>query len=81
MAIATEQIIDAIQQELKSFRSKLFQIDADEESSKDELRDILDEYRGDNFEPFAEEYVISRCDIAFVSRDGFFQHILLHYRL
>lgn len=67
MSIA-EQDIDLIQQELKSFRSRLFEIDADEESSKPILRDILDDYRDDNFEPFAEEYLIARYDVAIVSK-------------
>lgn len=55
MTKTTADIID----ELRSLRSKLFGIDIDDESSKHDLANILDEYHGDHFEPFAEEYVIT----------------------
>lgn len=57
-----------ILQELKSFREYLFRIDFDEDSSKDELREILDKYQSNNFEAFAEEYLIAGLDVSFVSQ-------------
>lgn len=63
----TKTTLDVLQ-ELRSFRSKLFGIDIDDESSKHELNDILDEFDGDYFEPFAEEYLITGYDIANVSK-------------
>lgn len=58
--------LEVIQQELKAFRSQLFKIDLDEESSKQELREILNKYSSNNFEPFAEEYLIAGLDIEIV---------------
>lgn len=55
-----------IQEELKLFRSQLFKIDVDDEESKKELSEILDRYQWDDFEPFAEEYLIAGHDIAIV---------------
>lgn len=72
MAVTFEPNFNFIQQDLKSFRSRLFTIDADDESSKQQLCDILDEYRVDNFEPFAEEYVITRYDITIVCKTSIF---------
>lgn len=63
---------ESVRQELKAFRSQLFKIDLDEESSKPELNEILDKYQLLNdFEPFAEEYVITRNDIEIVRIEKF----------
>lgn len=53
-------------EELKSFRSRLFEIDIDDDGAKSKLDNILDEYqnadkyKADQFEAFAEEYLITR---------------------
>lgn len=64
----TKTTADIIE-ELRSFRSKLFGIDIDDESSKPDLVGILDEYRGDHFEPFAEEYVITGYGLEHVRKN------------
>lgn len=62
--------LETIQQELKVLRSQLFKIDLDDESSKYELKEILDKYLPNNFEPFGEEYMITRFDIEIVRLIG-----------
>lgn len=58
-----------IVEELRSFRSRLFEIDADDDEAKLKLEGILDEYRNTDkytesqFEAFAEEYLITRFDL------------------
>lgn len=54
--------LELVQQELKAFRSQLFKIDVDDESSKQELKEILDKYLPNHFEAFAEEYLIAGLD-------------------
>lgn len=61
-------IENSIVQELQAFRSKLFLIDSDEEASVKEIRGILDKYQGDNFLPFAEEYLITGLDVSIVRK-------------
>lgn len=59
--------VDILQRELKAFRSQLFEIDLDEESSRLELAEILNKYQSsDNFESFAEEYMIAGLEIEIV---------------
>lgn len=58
--------LEIIQQELKAFRSQIFEIDLDEESSKQKLSEILNKYLSNNFEPFAEEYLICGLDVEIV---------------
>lgn len=65
MAKLTPDLLD----ELKSFRSRLFEIDLDEPSSTDELKTILDEYHDhQHFEAFYEEYLIAGFDVSLVRR-------------
>lgn len=60
--------LELVYQELKTFRSQLFKIDLDDESSKQELKEILDKYlQNTHFEAFAEEYLIAGLDIDIVS--------------
>lgn len=54
--------LEIVHQELKAFRSQLFKIDLDDEGSKQELKEILDKYLTNHFEPFAEEYLIAGLD-------------------
>lgn len=58
--------LEIVQQDLKAFRSQLFKIDLDEESSIQELKEILDKHLSNHFEPFAEEYLIAGLDIDLV---------------
>lgn len=58
--------LELAQQELKALRSQLFKIDMDDESSKQELKGILDKYLQNHFEAFAEEYLIAGLDIEIV---------------
>lgn len=58
--------LEKVQQELNVFRSQLFKIDLDDESSKQELKEILDKYLPNHFEPFAEEYLIAGLDVDIV---------------
>lgn len=58
--------LEVVQQELKAFRSQLFKIDLDDDNSKQDLKEILDKYLQNNFEPFAEEYLIARFDVEIV---------------
>lgn len=60
--------ISGILEELRSFRSKLYEIDIDDQSTKQDLNGILEEFYGDYFEPFAEEYLITGYDIEHVSQ-------------
>lgn len=53
-------------QELQSIRSQLFVLDSDEEDLHHEIQVILDKYQGDNFLPFAEEYLIAGHDVSLV---------------
>lgn len=59
--------LELVQQELKVFRSQLFKIDLDEDSSKQEIKEILDKYLPHQFEPFAEEFLIAGLDVDIVS--------------
>lgn len=54
--------------ELKTFRSRLFEIDLEEPSSHADLKVILDEYHDNHFEVFSEEYLIAGFDIALVRK-------------
>lgn len=63
-----KSVIESTLQELQSFRSQLFVLDSDEEASKHEMRGILDKYQGDNFLPFAEEYLIAGFDVSIVRK-------------
>lgn len=58
--------LELVQQELKAFRSQLFKIDLDDESSKQDLKEILDKYLQNHFEAFAEEYLIAGLDTEIV---------------
>lgn len=75
--MANESNLEVVLQELKSFRSRLFKIDLDEDESRDELPDILDnyidKYQDSNFEPFAEEYLIAGLDVEIVSALNYVQ--------
>lgn len=79
--------LEVILQELKAFRSQLFKIDLDEESSKQELQEILNKYLTNRFEPFAEEYLIAGLDIEIVGSTAyslklqinFLSHFILFY--
>lgn len=75
--MANESNLEVVLQELKSFRSRLFKIDLDEDESRDELPDILDnyidKYQDSNFEPFAEEYLIAGFDVEIVSALNYVQ--------
>lgn len=56
-------------EELKSFQSRLYQIDLDEPDSHDEIKVILDEYiHDDHFEVFCEDYLIAGFDVDLVRR-------------
>lgn len=56
-------------EELKSFRSQIFEIDLDEQCSHEQLKGILDAYyHDDHFEVFCEEYLIAGFDIDLVRR-------------
>lgn len=61
----TKTVADVLD-DLKVFRSRLFEIDTDDDSAKSKLDSILDEYQNVNkysanhFEAFAEEYLITR---------------------
>lgn len=67
--------LELVQQELKTFRSQLFKIDSDDESSKQQLKEILDKYLKNHFEAFAEEYLIAGLDIDIVS----WVELILHW--
>lgn len=62
MTKTTSDVLD----ELKLFRSRLFEIDTDDDGAKTKLDNILDEYKNADkynapqFEAFAEEYMITR---------------------
>lgn len=60
--MAKSENLELVQQELKAFRSQLFKIDLDDEGSKQEVKEILDKYLQNNFEAFAEEYLIAGLD-------------------
>lgn len=64
--IEDSTVIDTIREQLKSFRRRLYLLPVEQSTSQDQLKDILDEYRGNYFEPFAEEYVIAGFDVTFV---------------
>ncbi|XP_037045498.1 transient receptor potential cation channel protein painless-like [Bradysia coprophila] len=53
--------------DLKSFRSKLFEIDLDEPCSQADLKGILDEYLDHHFEVFCEEYLIAGFDVTLLN--------------
>lgn len=55
-----------VTQELKDFRSQLFNIDKNDDSLRQKLHGILDKYNGEYFNTFAEEYLITGFDTAFV---------------
>lgn len=56
-------------EELKSFQSRLFEIDLDESTSQEQLKVILNDYIHHNhFEVFCEEYVIAGFDVALVRK-------------
>lgn len=57
-------------EELKSFRSRLYEIDLDEPRSDAELNVILDAYIDNHFEVFCEEYVIAGFDVALVRKSN-----------
>lgn len=58
--------VSDILEELRTFRSRLFEIDTDDDDEKGKLAGILDEYqnaekyKANQFEAFAEEYLITR---------------------
>lgn len=62
MTKTTSDVLD----ELKSFRSRLFEIDTDDDGAKTKLDNVLDAYQNadkysaNQFEAFAEEYLITR---------------------
>lgn len=56
-------------EELKSYQSRLFEIDLDEPTSIEELKVILNKYINHNhFEVFCEDYVIAGFDVALVRK-------------
>lgn len=61
-----EKLTLSLLEELKSFRSRLFEIDLDEPCSLEELKVILDDYHDNHFEVFCEEYLIAGFDLALV---------------
>lgn len=58
---------EIILQELKTFRSFLFELDLDAEDSIEKLQDVLDKKDEIYFEPFAEEISIAGVDVEMVS--------------
>lgn len=58
--------VELTKQELKSFRSQLFEIGLDEDNSRDKLQNIFDEYENKTIEPFVEEFLIAGFDVEIV---------------
>ena len=61
----TKQKLD-VSQELKSFRTQLFNVDRDDVKLKQTLNTLLDNHNGDHFGAFAEEYIIAGFDVELV---------------
>lgn len=72
----TEVDLDAVRRDLESFRSQLFKTDAEDDSTKEEIKGILDKYQGEHFQAFAEEYLITGFDLALVSTGNFFVELI-----
>lgn len=74
MTKTTSDVLD----ELKLFRSRLFEIDTDDDGAKAKLDNILNEYQNadkynaNQFEAFAEEYLITRFGLDNVWKICFF---------
>lgn len=61
-----------VSQELKTFRSQLFNIDKNDDNLSQVLNRIFDKHFGDHFGAFAEEYVIAGFDIELVRFEQIF---------
>lgn len=61
----TKQKLD-VPQELKAFRTQLFNVDKNDVNLKQTLNTLLDNHNGDHFGAFAEEYIIARFDVELV---------------
>ncbi|XP_031636687.1 transient receptor potential cation channel protein painless-like [Contarinia nasturtii] len=59
-----------VAQELKTFRSQLFNIDKNDDRLKQKLHGILDKYSGEHFDTFAEEYLIASFDTEFLNDES-----------
>lgn len=55
-----------VPQQLKVFRSQLFNIDKNDDNLQQILNELLDKHSGDHFDAFAEEYVIAGFDVELV---------------
>ncbi|XP_055299908.1 transient receptor potential cation channel protein painless-like isoform X2 [Sitodiplosis mosellana] len=64
----TKQELD-VPYELKSFRTQLFNVDKNDDNLKKTLNALLDKYRGDHFDTFAEEYLIAGFEVGLLNND------------
>lgn len=65
LVMMTKRTLD-ISQQLKIFRSQLFNIDKNDDNLQRILNELLDKHRADHFDAFAEEYVIAGFDVELV---------------